>query len=92
MHSPDGLLMLNGEGDLEYITKYRNDHGTGYDMIISNPIEGMVDFQFIQVVCHEPDEAIVSLSLPHEAVLAMMRAMAHGVNIAAAAKRRNAAN
>jgi hypothetical protein len=52
----------------------------------------MVDIQITQVVCHEPDEATVSLSIPHEAALDMMRAMAYGVNIAAAEKRRNAIN
>jgi hypothetical protein len=84
--------MLNEEGDLEYSTRYRNEHGTGYDLIVSNPIEGMVDIQITQVVCHEPDEVTVSLSIPHEAALDMMRAMAYGVNIAAAEKRRNAIN
>lgn len=92
MHSPSGTLTLNEEGDLEYSTSYRNKHGTGYDLIVSNPIEGMVDIQITQVVCHEPDEATVSLSLPHEAVLDMMRAMTYGVNVAATDKRQNAMN
>lgn len=79
---------MNEEGDLEYTVSYRNDHGTGYDLVVSNPVDGFVDILITQVVCHEvPDEPSVSLSLHHEAAVAMMRALAYGTQVAAAQHR-----
>jgi len=79
---------MNEEGDLEYTVSYRNDHGTGFDLAVSNPVDGFVDIIIIQVVGHEvPEEPSVTLSIPHEAALAMMRAMGYGTHVAATVNR-----
>ena len=83
MLSPEALVIQNEEGDIEFHASYRNTHGTGYDLEVSNPVPGMVDILITQVVGHEvPDEPSVSLSLPPEAAAALMRALSGGVHAA----------
>jgi hypothetical protein len=71
------------EGNLEFHASYVNDHGTGHTTIVSNPENGMVDIVMTQLIAHEAAEcAMVSLSLPTEAVAALMRALNGGLSIA----------
>lgn len=79
---------MNEDGDLEYTVSYRNEHGTGFELAVSNPVSGFVDILITQVVCHEvPEEPSVSLSLPYAAALAMMRALGYGAHVAATVER-----
>lgn len=76
-------IMQDLDGSLEFHASYSNEHGTGHTTIVSNPESGMVDIVMTQMVAHEPAEcATVSLSLPPEAVAALMRALSGGLNVA----------
>lgn len=67
----------------EFHASARNTSGTGYDAVISNPMEGLVDIVIYQVICHEePEEPSLSLSLPVPAVLGLLSALQGGVNVA----------
>lgn len=70
-------------GDIEFHATYLNPHGTGYTVIVSNPLDGRVDIVFEQIVCHErPDEPSLTLSLPYHAALALLTALNNGVSVA----------
>ena len=76
-------ILQDLEGNLEFQASYVNDHGTGHTTIVSNPESGMVDIVMTQMVSHEAAEcAQVSISLPPEAVAALMRALNGGLNVA----------
>ena len=76
------------EGGIELHATYLNDHGTGHTTIVSNPEKGMVDIVMTQMVAYEPAEcATVSLSLPTEAVAALVRALTGGLSVALQDKR-----
>lgn len=71
---------MQDDGSVEFHSSTRNDHGTGYDMIVSNPLDGRVDITIYQVICHEvPEEPSVSLSLPVTAAAAMLQALNAGI-------------
>lgn len=76
-------IMQDLDGNLEFHASYLNDHGTGHTTIVSNPENGMVDIVMTQMVAHEAAEcAAVSLSLPPEAVAALIRAISGGLSVA----------
>lgn len=84
---------MNDDGDVEYAASYRNDHGNGYDIVVSNPQNDLVDILLYQVVSHQiPEEPSVSLALPYEACIAMMRAMAFGADVVLKERRTKAYN
>jgi hypothetical protein len=61
------------------LVTYRNEHGTGFDLIVSAPRQHMVDIEIYQVICHlVPEEPSVSLSLPASALAALMQALTDG--------------
>ena len=75
--------MFLEDGCIEYHASYRNEHGTGYDTIVSNPMDGRVDILIYQIVCHEvPEEPSVSLSLPPEAAAVLLQTINGGLGVA----------
>ena len=62
------------------LVSYRNEHGTGFDLIVSAPQKYLVDVEIFQVICYMvPDEPSVSLSLPSSAVAALTEALSNGL-------------
>jgi hypothetical protein len=72
------MLLPDGTEELWY--SYRNELGTGYDMVLSNPVEGHVDIQIFQVIMNVvPAEPSVSLSLPMSAAIFFFSAIRSAV-------------
>jgi len=79
----EAKISYTEDGSIEFNAFSRNAHGTGFDMIVSNPVDGFVDIEIFQVVCHEvPTEPSVSLSLPVSAAVNFMLAFQGGTNVA----------
>jgi hypothetical protein len=71
------------EDGIEFHAYSRNQYGTGFDLVVSNPIAGHVDIVLYQIICNEvPDEPSISMCLPVPAVLGMLQAMQGGANVA----------
>ena len=79
-------ILQDIDGSLEFRAEYLNEHGTGHITTVSNPQSGLVDIVMTQVVGHEGDVE-VSLSLPPEAVAALVRALNGGLSLALQEKR-----
>jgi hypothetical protein len=87
MHSPDLASTTTyadvGEDGVKYHANYRNQHGTGFDMVVSNPLHGNVDLEIFQVVCNEvPEAPSVSLTLPVNAAHNFLMALQAGLQVA----------
>jgi hypothetical protein len=84
MPLPDTTVCrVKGADGVEFHATSRNQHGTGFDIIVSNPIAGNVDILIYQVVCHEvPIEPSVSLTMEAISASNFLIAVQAGVSIA----------
>lgn len=72
--TPDGV---------EIRTSWRNEHGTGCDIIVGVPIEGMVEVLIWQIVCNEkPQDPSLSIMVPSCQAEQLLQSIHGGIAIA----------
>jgi hypothetical protein len=75
------VILLDEEGVM-FLSSYRNEHGTGYDLCCTSSAPGYVDITIYQVIMDiVPDEPSVSLMLPMSAAVNFLAAFSGAVNI-----------